>query len=118
MYKKLIMNKKAQNTAEYAILIALVIAGIIAMQTYAQRALQGTVRDGARYMTNETSNIGSTYQYEPYYLNSDYDSTRQDWDQKILDGAATEQSFTSDKDRSGSQNMLYDTSVVDVPVGL
>ena len=40
MFRKLAKNKKAQNTAEYAILISLVVAGIIAMQTYAQRALR------------------------------------------------------------------------------
>ena len=40
MLRQLFKNKKAQNTAEYALLIALVIAGVVAMQTYAQRALQ------------------------------------------------------------------------------
>ena len=49
MFRKLIKNKKAQNTAEYAILISLVVAGIIAMQTYAQRALQARVRDASTY---------------------------------------------------------------------
>ena len=35
MFKKLMKNKKAQQTAEYALLISLVVAAIIAMQTYA-----------------------------------------------------------------------------------
>lgn len=62
-------NKKAQNTAEYAILIALVIGAVVAMQTYAQRALQGRIRDAAGELTIATSAIGNSLQYEPYYLN-------------------------------------------------
>jgi hypothetical protein len=66
---RLCKNKKAQNTAEYAILIALVIGAVVAMQTYAQRALQGRMRDASLKLVDETSNIGTTSQYEPYYLN-------------------------------------------------
>jgi hypothetical protein len=47
---KMFKNKKAQNTAEYAILIALVVGGVIAMQTYAQRTFQGRLRDAARHV--------------------------------------------------------------------
>lgn len=42
-----ILRKKGQNTAEYAILIGLVIAAVIAMQTYAKRGLQGRVYDAS-----------------------------------------------------------------------
>jgi len=77
MLKKLIKNKKAQNTAEYAILISLVIAGIIAMQTYAQRALQARIKDASSFMTSvNVDGMGNTAQYEPYYLSSSYNSTR------------------------------------------
>ena len=78
MFRKLIKNKKAQNTAEYAILISLVVAGMIAMQTYAQRALQARVRDASVYLANIASNygLGSTVQYEPYYLSTNYEVTR------------------------------------------
>ena len=50
MLRNFLKNRKAQNTAEYALLIALVVAGVIAMQTYAQRALQARIRDAAQYM--------------------------------------------------------------------
>ncbi len=66
---KLARNKKAQNTAEYAILIALVIGAVIAMQTYAQRAMQGRIRDAAVQLRDVTTAIGNTLQYEPYYMN-------------------------------------------------
>lgn len=67
---KIFRNKRAQNTAEYAILIALVVGGVIAMQTYAQRTLQGRLRDASVKFRDETNSIGNTLQYEPYYTNS------------------------------------------------
>ena len=69
-YSRVYINKKAQNTAEYAILIALVIGAVVAMQTYAQRALQGRMRDASLQLVQQTSNLGTTAQYEPYYLNT------------------------------------------------
>lgn len=73
MLRKLLKNKKAQNTAEYAILISLVVAGIIAMQTYAQRALQARVRDAGVYLVDQTATLGDGIkQYEPYYLDTAY----------------------------------------------
>jgi hypothetical protein len=67
-------NRKGQNTAEYAILIALVVGGVIAMQTYAQRALQGRIRDASVQFRDQTmgmdsANSATTLQYEPYYTN-------------------------------------------------
>ena len=63
-------NRKGQNTAEYAILIALVVGGVIAMQTYAQRALQGRLRDASVMYRDSTTELGNTLQYEPYYTNT------------------------------------------------
>ena len=84
MFRKLIKNKKAQNTAEYAILISLVVAGIIAMQTYAQRALQARVRDASQFLATETADLGTTNQYEPYYLTSNYRIDRNENETQIL----------------------------------
>jgi hypothetical protein len=72
---KIFKNKKAQNTAEYAILIALVVGGVIAMQTYAQRTLQGRLRDASVTLRDQTANMdglngSTTLQYEPYYTNT------------------------------------------------
>jgi len=82
MLKKLRMRIKGQSTAEYAILVALVVAAIIAMQTYAKRALQGRIRDASVYMSNKIITDGGggfghdTAQYEPYYLKSEFETTR------------------------------------------
>jgi len=72
---KIFKNKRAQNTAEYAILIALVVGGVIAMQTYAQRTLQGRLRDASVSLRDQTANLdgtggATTLQYEPYYSNT------------------------------------------------
>lgn len=77
------LNRKGQNVAEYSILIALVIAAAIAMQTYVKRGIQGRVADAVDHAP-ATDNIAgrpitfSTKQYEPYYLDSSADvaSTR------------------------------------------
>lgn len=76
-------NRKGQNTAEYAILIALIVAAAVAMQTYVKRGLQGRVADAVDHapveltIKGEKLNFG-TRQYEPYYLDSkaDIDSKR------------------------------------------
>lgn len=113
MFNKLLQNKKGQNTAEYAILISLVVAGIIAMQTYAQRALQARIKDASFYMTsqgNETMvNFGKTEQYEPYYLDTDYDITRDSEEKRIL--GTNEDKLESESNRTrakgGEQKSTY-----------
>ncbi len=115
MFRKLIKNKKAQNTAEYAILISLVVAGIIAMQTYAQRALQARVRDASSYLKNQTTVMGTTLQYEPYYLTTDYEVTRNETQTKLQDNTltGTRQQDYLQRTRAvgGFQNQAYNTAV-------
>jgi len=79
MRKMNLFGRKGQNTAEYAIVIALVIAAALAMQTYVKRGVQGRVHDASDKVydsvTNSTSwsNIGASTtatlltskQYEP-----------------------------------------------------
>ena len=79
MFKKLIKNKKAQQTAEYALLIALVVAAVIAMQTYAQRAIQARIKGASDYMALQTPELTAVNQYEPYYLESQYRVGRDDF---------------------------------------
>lgn len=113
MFKKLVKNKKAQNTAEYAILISLVVAGIIAMQTYAQRALQARVREAGQYLETETSTLGTSKQYEPYYLSTSYTITRSDSEVTRLGAGLVAKDVNSTRARAsgGSQVSTYDTSL-------
>ncbi len=73
---RILRNRKAQTTAEYAILIGLIIAALVAMQTYVKRGLQARMRDATDRVASENTAIGATTQYEPYYLESTMDQTR------------------------------------------
>ncbi|MDD4294770.1 MAG: hypothetical protein PHP69_04595 [Candidatus Omnitrophica bacterium] len=55
--------KKAQSTAEYAILFALVITAAMGIQTYVKRGLQARVYDAVNDFVSTTG--GTTAQYEP-----------------------------------------------------
>jgi hypothetical protein len=73
----LIKNKRAQNTMEYALLIAIVIGAFSAMQLYVRRGLQARVKAGTDSIpgivlgqATEVSSSGvwgTKDQYEPYY---------------------------------------------------
>ena len=105
---KIFKNKKAQNTAEYAILIALVVGGVVAMQTYAQRALQGRLRDANVTMRDKTNALGSTLQYEPYYTNSSMNTTRSSTKTTTQEGG-DEDSTTN---KLGNEQTTYNKAAV------
>ena len=113
MFRKLIKNKKAQNTAEYAILISLVVAGIIAMQTYAQRALQARVRDAGQYLATESAALGTTNQYEPYYLTTNYLVSTNSTQTQLLDNVTIRTELDNRRDRGvgGFQQSSYNTAL-------
>jgi len=84
---RLFKNKRAQNTAEYAIMIVIVIGVFSAMQLYIRRGLQARIKGGTdnipgaiigQYGGNVGVNIlgnvgGNQYtQYEPYYYQKGY----------------------------------------------
>lgn len=66
--------KKAQSTVEYGILIGVIVAAAVAMQTYIKRSLQAKQKDAATLLTSVSGTLdagptlGTTSQYEPYYL--------------------------------------------------
>lgn len=118
MFRKLIKNKKAQQTAEYALLISLVVAAVIAMQTYAQRTIQARIRDASSYLTTQTSQLGNQAQYEPYYLETDYNVVRDDItkDSQTQDGtgqAVVRLDILSNRTRgaAGFQQSSYDPTL-------
>ena len=109
MLRTFLKNRKAQNTAEYALLIALVVAGVIAMQTYAQRALQARIHDAAGFMANATgvNGIGNSTQYEPYYMSSNYQVNTSSVDNKRLGAGLVGADSESNRQRTGSQTTNY-----------
>ncbi len=106
------LRRGGQNTAEYALLIALVVAGVIAMQTYTQRSLQGKMRDAGQYLTNGVdaalnSGVAEVDQYEPYYQNSDYATTRDTAESKRQGKGLVAADSSSNRTRTGSQQSSY-----------
>lgn len=45
------MNRRAQTTIEFAVLIGVLVAGLIAMQLYMKRSLQGRMRNDANQLS-------------------------------------------------------------------
>ena len=129
MFKIFRKNKVGQNTAEYALLIALVVAGIIAMQTYAQRSLQARMRGAAQYLSKKTSSqdvairdaltsaggsdvgvtMGGTMQYEPYYLQSKYVTNHTSGESTVMNEETVHKDSFSNRTRDigGHQTSTY-----------
>ena len=95
-------NRKGQNTAEYAILIAVVIGAIVAMQIYVKRGLQGKVKDVTDHVGDglpaDAAGNKPLSQYDPYYNDSNYDvSQDQNVNEKYLTGGKVSRSSISEK---------------------
>ena len=68
---------KGQSTAEYAIVIGLVIAAAVGMQVYVKRSIQGKMKDAADY-NDPAASMLTTKQYEPQYATTEgMESTRE-----------------------------------------
>ena len=101
---RILRNKKAQTTAEYAILIGLVVAALVAMQTYVKRGLQGRMKDATDQVAIANPTIGATSQYEPYYMQQNTtQSTNASDNEAIAQGGAINRSNTSSSTKVGTQ---------------
>ena len=90
-------------------MIGLVVAGVIAMQTYAQRSLQARMHDASQYLASQTNAIGNNTQYEPYYLQSTYNISKNAEENKRLglDFVATDSTSNRVRAEGGSQTSTY-----------
>lgn len=70
----MLRRRKGQSTAEYAIVIGLVIAAAVAMQTYVKRGLQAKIKGVVDYRGEENMFTGD--QFEPDYASSNIDTSR------------------------------------------
>lgn len=98
-------GKRAQSTAEYAILFGLVVAVAIGMQTYVKRSLQGGIKFAVDKVQKGDTGTG---QYEPYYLESSYDTavgTSKDTEDTSLGGGVTRGFGAKTITRSGYQKI-------------
>lgn len=73
--------RKGQSTAEYAIVIGLVIAAAIGMQVYVKRSIQGKIKDAVD--TNDpAATFLTTKQYEPLYATTEDMVSKRDAEEK------------------------------------
>ncbi len=110
MLRKFIKNKAGQNTAEYALLIALVVGGIIAMQEYAGRALKARVRDASTFMVAGTNALGNTYQYEPDTEKREQSVNKESEEYKRLGVGTVAADSSTNVTRNGTTTSKYDTT--------
>lgn len=97
------LMRKGQSTAEYAIVIGLVIAAAVAMQIYVKRSLQAKVKDAVDY-NDPAASILKTTQYEPYYAGSAMTSTRAATDtENTALGGGVSRTTTDTSTRTGTQ---------------
>ncbi len=88
------LRKKGQNTAEYAILIGLVIAAAAGMQAYLNRGIKSRMKGAFEYLITQTNTISANSyarQYEPppsaesQYLTTQTSGTKVDMSQGKYD---------------------------------
>lgn len=72
--KERIMHKQHTYVqwSSLAAAACLLVICIYTVQIYMKRGLQARVRDAGLYLTQQTGHLGTTNQYEPYYLASNY----------------------------------------------
>lgn len=103
---------KGQSTAEYAVVLSLVIAAVIGMQIYVKRGLQARVKAGTDSFIHAGENFvfepptgeplltSTTYtalrQYEPYYQESKYDTYAENIEQEHMGGGRVVKEKVSD----------------------
>lgn len=67
-----------QSTAEYAIVLGVVITALVAMQVYVKRGINAKIKDVTNHLSTQVGSgkdvLSGTplKQYEPYYAQSDY----------------------------------------------
>lgn len=110
---RLLKNRQAQNTVEYALLIVIIIGVFSAMQIYLKRGMQARLKAGTDGIPDlvlsqsgdtslGTKLFGTQTQYEPYYIRKgDYNFTT------TSSEGAEEAALT---DRGGSRDLTGATS--------
>jgi len=114
----MLRNRRGQNTAEYAVLIGLIVAAAIAMQTYVKRGLQARIKEAADHVPMEKDVGGRELsfteggQYEPYYFVSGFRTKRasEQTEELRVGGGVTRETTIDDSKRAGKQKFLDPTA--------
>lgn len=98
-----------QSTAEYAIVIGLVIAAAVAMQVYVKRGIQGKMKDATDF-NDPAASMLTTKQYEPNYATTTRMVTTRDAEEKTdtTKGGGVVRAITGEEvtTRTGTQKVL------------
>jgi len=85
-------NKKGQSTLEYALITAVIIAGLLLMQHYMKHGYAGRLKSAS-------DDIGE--QYDPSKYNGTFQVTNKSYTQQTLKNKATTQQYLDIGDGSG-----------------
>lgn len=108
MFRKL-NAKRGQNTAEYAILIGVIVAAAIAMQIYIRRGMQARIKDAVDFTRTADDDVGGNIftnsQYEPYYASTNLETTQTGTtsEQLQLGGGLVKDAISEATQRTGNQ---------------
>jgi gas vesicle protein len=108
MFRRL-NSRKGQNTAEYAILIGVIVAAAIAMQIYVRRGMQARVKDAVDFTQTADDDAGNGLfkqsQYEPYYMATNFSTSQsgQTSEQLQQGGGIVKDSISETTTRTGNQ---------------
>ncbi|MFA5357039.1 MAG: hypothetical protein WC301_06555 [Candidatus Omnitrophota bacterium] len=91
------LNRKGQSTLEYALIIAVVVAGLLLMQHYVKRGYSGRLRSAADDMGE---------QYDPTtYSSSITHKQSTDFTEKVKDGVTTKEYTEDVTSKTGSETV-------------
>jgi len=102
-------SRRGQNTAEYAILIGVIVAAAIAMQVYVRRGMQARIKEAVDYTRNADNGTGvdifNTTQYEPYYSsqNMTQSQSARQMDSMAFGGVTTRNTISQIAQVTGNQ---------------
>ncbi len=103
------INKKGQSIAEYATLIAIIVAVIATMKVFLSRVFtKGITHTVVSNLVAETSALGTTTQWEPSYMRSQSQKTQDSTTARDITtgGRFSETSSYNVVVDSGSENVL------------
>ncbi|MFC1708475.1 hypothetical protein ACFL2J_00245 [Candidatus Omnitrophota bacterium] len=110
---RLLNNRRGQNTAEYAILIGVIVAAAIAMQIYVRRGMQARMKDAVDYSLNardpEGVQVFTTSQFEPSQSESSFETTidSDTWEATQQGGIVTRGIVREQQARTGNVTFNY-----------
>lgn len=94
----MLSNKKAQSTLEYAVVIAVVVGALIAIQIYMKRGVQGKLRESA-------DQVGEQFEASDTEVDITTDQTGTTIQTTTTDGVTRVQAVSGSQKESGTETV-------------